>query len=65
MNHCDRLLEGYDRCRSQAWGHPHDPREQERRTAAVTAWVWGNQPCDGRGHEDCAPFHAARELREK
>jgi hypothetical protein len=65
LQHCERLLESFDRCRTKAWGHPHDLREQERRAAAGRAWLWSDQPCDGRGHEDCAPFHAARELREK
>lgn len=65
LEHCGRLLGGYDRCRHEAWGRPHDLRAPERRATAGGAWLWGKQPCDGRGHEECAPFHAARELGER
>lgn len=65
LEHCGRLLGGYDRCRREAWGRPHDLRAPERHATTGGAWLWGKQPCDGRGHEECAPFHAARELGER
>ncbi len=65
LTHVERLQGAFDRCRQDAWAHRHDLREPVRRAGAGGAWVWSDMPCDGRGHEDCAPYHALRELREQ
>ena len=63
LRQTERLQGGFDRCRQTAWAHHHDLRDPGERTRNGGAWLWTDAPCDGRGHEECAPFHALRELR--
>lgn len=60
--HTERLRDSVERCRTQASARPNDVRQTARRSSAGGAWLWSDAPCDGRGHEDCAPYHAVREL---
>lgn len=63
--HTERLLGSFERCRTRASAQHHDTRQAARRAPAGGAWLWSDAPCDGRGHEDCAPFHALRELERQ
>lgn len=58
-----RMLGAFDRCRHDAWAHEHTLRERSTRSPDGTGYLWGPEPCDVRGHEDCAPFHAVRDLQ--
>jgi|GEM_PF-2291801 len=61
--HLDRLLESFDRCRTRAWGSPEWLRQHRNpRKGRSTAWAWSKEPCDGRGHETCSPYHGLREI---
>ncbi len=60
--HLARLLDSFDRCRSKAWGRHEELRERRTGHDGGDAFVWSDEPCDGRGHEGCAPYHALREI---
>ena len=63
LRQTERLQGSYDRCRQQAMAHRQELRDGRHPHGVGGAWLWTDAPCDGRGHEECAPFHALRELR--
>ncbi len=65
LRQTERLQGSYDRCRQKAMTHHHELRDARLGTGVGGAWIWSDAPCDGRGHEDCAPYHALRELNKQ